>query len=118
MKSGKKISTLFQMGSEFLTVQPSPRAWRTLEHRLDRQKRHRRFVMLGWPTAIAAMLVLFVGFLLVNGLSVKPDLAKGNEPAPKLLEDLVKAGSCAPYCNILENNKLLPKNYVTPMRNK
>jgi hypothetical protein len=117
MNSHKDIFTAFQEGSERLTVQPTPRAWQQLEHRLDNQKKESgRVVLMRWATAMAALFVLIAGVFFVSNMNTSPSMAIGNEPRPTLLEELVNTDGCNPYCLLIKERKLLPDYYANPVR--
>ncbi|MBK9012830.1 MAG: hypothetical protein IPM82_01390 [Saprospiraceae bacterium] len=117
MNAQKDIFSAFQEGSEQLTVQPSPQAWRKLESRLEvGQKSNGRVVMLRWLTAAAAMFVLVVGMFYIGKLSGSQSMAFDNEPMPTQLEDLVNTDGCKPYCLLIKERKALPAYYANPVR--
>ncbi len=117
MKSGKKISELFQEGSIGLTIQPSSQAWQKLESRLEGQpKQSGKVVSMRWLMAIAAMFVLIAGMFFINNEIGKNNIAFGNEPAPSNLQDLVNTDGCNPFCLLLKERNELPSYYANPVR--
>ncbi len=118
MNSRKDIFTAFQEGSERLTVQPTPRAWQRLEHRLDGQKQQTgKVALMRWVTAMAALFILIAGVFFVSNMNTAPTVVIGNEPRPSMLQELVNTEGCNPYCLLVKERKALPAYYANPVRN-
>ena len=114
MKSKKDIVSSIRNGEKSLVIQPSPQAWKKLEHRLDAQrpKNGTIIAMRQWIAIAATLLVLVASISIWNAGQNFSDY----DYMPIFVEELGDNIDCKPYCMVIEARKELPAFYSVPSK--
>lgn len=113
-EKSEKMEAQFKEAANRMRLQPSEKAWKQLENKLDlaAQKQPRRIPQ--WVWAVAATFVLaFATFWWQRPSGNSLELLVHSQP-PASLEDLEATGSCEPYCLMLKHRHELPLDYRYP----